>query len=215
MSGSGWECAVVDAKDVMHAVRACGAWSRRPDTRGPSPRLSVRVLCLALVVCGISAVSGPAAAQPIMVDLGAEVVVLTPDATVGLPVTLSLPGDGPVQITLEIAYPADVLKFLSAAAGFSVEVSDAELRAEPKPAGAGDAEQVLSIEIKSAKPLTSGTLATLTFALTSAAKPGTEVPIRNLRRTAMSAAGKEMETRGTEGLLTLVEPPAPCFFYMH
>jgi hypothetical protein len=36
-----------------------------------------------------------------------------------------------------------------------------------------------------------------------------------MSRTARTVDGKALEARGAEGSITLAEPPAPCFFYMH
>jgi hypothetical protein len=162
-----------------------------------------------------AALAGPVAAQSVMVDLGSEVALLTPEVEIGLPVILNTPDPGPATITMEVGYPMEMLRFIGAKPGSSVEIAEAKLTAEKKDAKPGEAEQVIVVEIKGTKPLITGTLGTLTFGVTSAAKVGAELHIRNITRTAKGAGGQTIETRGADGLITFEEPPAPCFFYMH
>jgi hypothetical protein len=169
--------------------------------------------------CGLllvfAAWAGSAAAQVVMVDLGSEAALLTPEVEIGLPIILNTPDPGPAAITLEIGYPGDTLRFIGAKPGSSVEIAGATLTAEKRDAKPGEKEQVLVVEIKGARPLITGTLGTLTFGVTPAAKVGAEIHIRNLSRAVKGTGGQAMEARGADGLITLEEPPAPCFFYMH
>jgi hypothetical protein len=79
----------------------------------------------------------------------------------------------------------------------------------------GETEQVVTLQIKAAQPLTVGTVATMSFGPTADTKPNSEVHIRNISRIVTGADGNPMQNRGTDGMITLLEPPAPCFFYMH
>jgi hypothetical protein len=150
-----------------------------------------------------------------MVDLGAEVVTLIPGAKVQLPVTLNVQGDGPTQITLEVGYPGNLLTFVNFQPGAAVDYAKGNAKATPKAGENADAQQVLVIEIQASEALASGALGVLHFTLPPAAKAGMEIPLKNIRRTVKGKDGKEMQNRGAEGLITLLEAPAPCFFYMH
>jgi hypothetical protein len=181
------------------------------------PRSAARAPAIILTLTGVLAAvsAGPAAAQAVMLDVGAVVVLLEPNPTIELPVTLNAPGEGPVHVTMELAYPTDTLKFLNVKPAAILEATKTQVTAEAKPVQTGAKEQIIAIEIKAPSPLTSGALATVNFTTTEAAAPGMELPVRNVSRTAKSASGQALEARGAEGMITLVEPPAPCFFYMH
>jgi hypothetical protein len=87
--------------------------------------------------------------------------------------------------------------------------------AQSKSGADAEGNHVLTLDVTSPAALTSGTLAIVTFVATDGAHPGTDLRILNIKRTARTAGGATLETRGAEGVITLAEPPAPCFFYMH
>lgn len=175
-------------------------------------RLIFRLLPLA---CAATVLTTISAQSVVMLDLGAEVVVMTPDAKVALPLTLSTTGEGPVKVTIEIAFATGSVGFADATAATSLDVSGGKVRSTIKPAAADATEQTVTIEIDSPRPLTSGALASLNFTVLPGAKPETEIQIRQVSRTATTAGGQALTTRGADGLITLVEAPQACFFYMH
>lgn len=163
----------------------------------------------------VTAVAVTVLAQAVNLDLGAEVVVMTPNAKVALPLTLSASGEGPVKVTLEIAFPTGALTFIDAAAGTAVDAASAKLKATKKEAAADAKEQTVTLEIDSPKPLSSGSLASLNFSVNTESRADTEIHVRQVSRVATTAGGQKLEARGAEGLITLVEAPQACFFYMH
>ena len=172
------------------------------------PKIALIAVTLALLFT-----SRATGAEWAMLDLGAEVVVLAPEVTIPLPLTLSVTTEGPVHVTVEIAYPGSELKFIDVQPGSTAERAKAKVTAESKSASGAEQRVVITIEAK--EPLTSGSLATINFGVTSEAKVGTEIAVKNVARTARNAKGEDFQTRGAEGLITLTAPPAPCFFYMH
>lgn len=163
----------------------------------------------------VGAVAATVLAQAVNFDLGAEVVVMTPNAKVALPLTMSASGEGPVKVTIEIAFPTGALTFIDAAAGTALEVATAKIKATKKDAPADAKEQTITVEIDSPKPLSSGALASLNFSVNTQSAPDTEIHVRQVSRVATTAGGQKLEARGAEGLITLVEAPQACFFYMH
>jgi hypothetical protein len=170
---------------------------------------------LILLACFLPGPAAPAAAQAVMLDLGAQTVVFAPQAELDLPLTLNAPGEGPTEILMDVGFPADFLAFVSAEAGSSVEIAGGRLRAELKQAAAGETDSVIAIEVKSPKALATGTLVTFKLRLGPKAEPGSEIRVRSLKRAVTAAGGKPMQAQGADGLVTVIEPLPPCFFYMH
>jgi hypothetical protein len=160
--------------------------------------------------------AGVGLAQPVArVSIGSPVLTMAPDLEVPVPVNINAPGDGLVSIAIELAYPTKLLKYDSAKPGSTLERAKAKVRVVEKAGEPGSDEQVLTIEIESPQPLTAGTLVTLNFRPTDAVTGRTEVPIRNISRSAKSAGGQEVKPQGSDGKVTLTPMVFSCFFYMH
>jgi hypothetical protein len=157
----------------------------------------------------------PATTQSIVrLDLGTQVMTFAEGLEIRLPLTVNAQADGPVHVTMETGYPVKSLKFVGAKPGSPVEKVKGTVRTDEKPAKAGEEEQVLTITIESPEPLLAGTLATLMFRVAEGASHG-DMLVRAISRTAKGAGGQTLETRGTDGRITLMPAIAPCFFYMH
>jgi hypothetical protein len=173
---------------------------------------SWRACCAAasLLICSASAFSQPVA----RISVGSPVLTMKPDLEVPVPVNINAPGEGLVRIAVKVGYPAKLLEYVSAKPGAAVERAKATVRVQ-KAEDASPEEQVLSIEIDSPQPLTAGTLVTLHFNPSHEITVRTEVPIRNISRSARSAAGQDVAPQGSDGKVTLTPMVFSCFFYMH
>jgi hypothetical protein len=181
-----------------------------------------RTYSVSLVLLWASAVvARPAAAQAIVrLDLGTQVMTFADDLEIRLPLTVNAQAEGPVHVAVEAGYPAKSLTFAGVKPGSPVEKVKGTVRIEEKPGKPGSPgspdsdEQILTIVVESPEPLVAGTLATLTFRVAKGASHG-DMVVRAISRTAKGAAGQTLETRGTDGRITLMPAIAPCFFYMH
>jgi hypothetical protein len=99
--------------------------------------------------------------------------------------------------------------------GFSTDLAGGTARGEVKPGESDQKETVIALDVKSPKPLGTGTVVTFKFRLGTKAGPGHQIPIRALKRSATTAGGKALDVQGADGLITILEPLEPCFFYMH
>jgi hypothetical protein len=170
---------------------------------------------LSALLLSLGLAGGSAVAQPVVrVNIGSPVLTIVPDLEVPVPVNINAPDDGLVRLTVEVGYPANLLKYVGDKPGVTVERAKGTVRVSQKP-GAAAEEQVLTIEVESPQPLVAGTMVTLNFRPTDAVTERTEVPIRSISRRARTASGKEIEPRGADGKVTLTPMVFSCFFYMH
>ena len=169
--------------------------------------------------------------QPgVNVDLGMIIDAFAPGDQVSVPITL-VTRNGPqvAKIFLEVGYPSKLLSFVEATLGKGAEAAGGEVKTElvesAESAGSGmkmgldepqDPElKTVRLEITASRVIPEGVLVSLTFELSEEITLNHEIPLENLKLTALSLEGQEIRARGLGGSISPIEPIPACFFYMH
>lgn len=169
--------------------------------------------------------------QPgVNVDLGMIMDSFVPGDQVSLPVTLVTRNEPQVtKISLEVAYPSELISFVGATLGSGAEAAGAEVTTElvesDDPAGTevetGQDEpqelefKILRLDISASRVIPQGLLLNLTFEVSDQIAINHEIPLENLKQTAQSLDGQEIRARGLGGIIAPIEAIPACFFYMH
>jgi hypothetical protein len=169
--------------------------------------------------------------QPgVNVDLGMIMDSFLPGDQVSLPVTLVTRNEPQVaKISLEVAYPSELLSFVEVTLGSGAEAAGAEVTTElvesADPAGTEvetgldepqDLEfKILRLKIAASRVIPQGLLLNLTFEVSEQIAINHEIPLENLKQTAQSLDGQEIRARGLGGIIAPIEAIPACFFYMH
>ncbi len=169
--------------------------------------------------------------QPrVNVDLGMIMDSFLPGDQVSLPVTLVTQNEPQVaKISLEVAYPSELISFVEGTLGSGAEAAGAEVTTElvesADPAGTEvetglDEPQhlelkILRLDISASRVIPQGLLVNLTFEMSEQIAINHEISLENLRQTAQSLDGQEIRARGLGGTIAPIEVIPACFFYMH
>ncbi len=169
--------------------------------------------------------------QPgVNVDLGVIMDSFLPGDQVSVPITLFTQNEPQVaKISLEVAYPSELISFVEATLGSGAEAAGAEVRTqlvesadsagtetETRPDESQDLErQILRLDISSSNVIPEGVLLNLTFEMSEQIAINHEIALENLKQTAQSLEGQDIRARGLGGVIAPIEPIPACFFYMH
>ncbi len=172
------------------------------------------LLPLWLVVASVSA------QEKVRVDVGVDIT--SPGQTVFLPVTFSAPEGVQVRgIILELSFPSQVISFAETIMGTASQSAGAEIKEELLQSEGGEEEgqeTILRLDISAPGPIPNGELLRLGLEVSHSSETNNVVKIRNLKPTAISAGGEELEAEGVDGIVTVFgegEVVFACFFYMH
>lgn len=159
---------------------------------------------------GLIAQSQPSAS----LDLGIVIDVIAPGGKVAVPLTLTTSEDPKVgKASVRIGYPGSQLTFLDVTRGPALEPLSPKVRTDVKDAEGG--EKAVEVEISTAAPMPQGLLLSLNFQIGGDVKPETEMRLRNMSQGVETVDGKKVQAYGIDGSIKVLEPAAPCFFYMH
>ena len=169
--------------------------------------------------------------QPgVNVDLGMVMDSFLPGDQVSLPVTLVTRNEPQVaKISLEVAYPSELISFVEATLGSGAEAAGAEVTTElVESADPAETEvetgqdepqelafKILRLDISASRVIPQGLLLNLTFEVSEQIAINHEIPLENLKQTAQSLDGQEIRARGLGGIIAPIEAIPACFFYMH
>lgn len=165
-------------------------------------------------------VASVSAQEKVRVDVGVDIT--SPGETVFLPVTFSAPEGVQVRrIILELSFPSQVISLKEAIMGPAGQSAGAEIKEELLPSEGGEdegQETILRLDISAPGPIPNGELLRLGLEVSHSSETDNVVKIRNLKATAISAGGEELEAEGADGIVTVFgegEVLIACFFYMH
>jgi len=169
--------------------------------------------------------------QPgVNVDLGIIMDSFLPGDHVLVPITLVTRNEPQVgKISLEVAYPSELISFVEATLGSVAEAAGAEVRTqlvesadsagtetETRPDEPQDLERkILRLEISASSVIPQGLLLNLTFEMSEQIAINHEILLENLKLTAQSLDGQDIRARGLGGAIAPIEAIPACFFYMH
>jgi len=169
--------------------------------------------------------------QPgVNVDLGIIMDSFLPGDQVSVPITLVTRNEPQVaKISLEVAYPSELISFVEVTLGSGAEGAGAEVRTqlvgsadsagtetETGPDEPQDLERkILRLEISASSVIPQGLLLNLTFEMSEQIAINHEILLENLKLTAQSLDGQDIRARGLGGAIAPIEAIPACFFYMH
>ena len=169
--------------------------------------------------------------QPgVNVDLGMIMDSFVPGDQVSVPIILVTRNEPQVaKISLEVAYPSELIAFVEATLGSGAEAAGAELTTEIVESadsagsevetgldGPQDLEfKILRLDISASRVIPQGLLLDLTFEMSEQIAINHEIQLENLKQTAQSLDGQDIRARGLGGTIAPIEAIPACFFYMH
>ena len=174
-------------------------------------RNSLFSFALLALTSGVTAAQSQPTAS---LDLGIVIDVVAPGGQLAVPLTLTTSEDPKIgKAAARIGYPGSQLTFVDATRGPAIEPLSPKVRAEVKDLEGGG--KVVEVEISTAAPMPQGLLVSLNFQVAADIKPETEIQLRNLGQIIETTDGKKVQAYGIDGSIKILEPAAPCFFYMH
>ena len=160
--------------------------------------------------------------QPeVHVDLGMIMDTFLPGDQVSVPIILVTRNEPQVgKISLEVAYPSELISFVEATLGSGAEAAGAEVRTQvvesaDSEGSEGGNRKILRLEISASRVIPQGLLLNLTFVMSEQMAINHEIPLENLKQTVHSLDGQEIRARGLGGTIAPIEAIPACFFYMH
>ena len=150
----------------------------------------------------------------VSLDLGAATDTYDVGARVPVPVMMLIRNQAPVgRISLEVAYPSDLVAFREVVPGGSSQAAEAEVGVQEGEGSEGKGHVLL--EVSASRPIPEGVLAELVFEVVGELAYDQEVRLENAGRSARSVEGEEIQARGIDGAITSMEFIPACLFYMH
>ncbi len=155
------------------------------------------------------------------VDLGMIVDSFSPGDQVSVPITLVIRNEPQVgKISLEVAYPSELISFVEATLGSGAKAAGAEVRTELVESTDSEGTErvdrtILRLEIFASNVIPQGLLLNLTFEMSEQIAINHEILLENLKLTAQSLDGQNIRARGLGGAIAPIEAIPACFFYMH
>jgi len=153
--------------------------------------------------------------QPgVNVDLGMIMDSFVPGDQVSVPIILVTRNEPQVaKISLEVAYPSELIAFVEATLGSGAEAAGAELTTEIVESadsagsevetgldGPQDLEfKILRLDISASRVIPQGLLLDLTFEMSEQIAINHEIQLENLKQTAQSLDGQDIRARGLGG----------------
>jgi hypothetical protein len=160
--------------------------------------------------------------QPgVNVDLGVIMDSFLPGDQVSVPIILVTRNEPQVaKISLEVAYPSELVSFVEVTLGSGAEAAGAEVRTELVESTDSEGTErvdrtILRLEIFASNVIPQGLLLNLTFEMSEQIAINHEILLENLKLTAQSLDGQDIRARGLGGAIAPIEAMPACFFYMH
>jgi hypothetical protein len=174
------------------------------------------------LLSGLTLVSLFSQGQPgVNVDLGMIMDSFLPGDQVSVPIILVTRNEPQVgKISLEVAYPSELISFVEVTLGSGAEAAGAEVRTQVvESADSAEIEnadrKILRLDISASRVIPQGLLLDLTFEMSEQIAINHEILLENLKQTAQSVDGQEIRARGLGGAIAPIEAIPACFFYMH
>ncbi len=180
---------------------------------------------------GLMMVSLFSQGQPgVNVDLGMIMDSFLPGDRVSVPIILVTRNEPQVaKISLEVAYPSELISFVEATLGSSAEAAGVEVKTQlVESADSAGTEmetgldepqdlerKILRLDLSASNVIPEGLLLNLTFEMSEEIAINHEIPLENLKQTAQSLDGQDIRARGLDGAISPIELIPACFFYMH
>jgi len=159
--------------------------------------------------------------QPgVNVDLGMIMDSFLPGDQVSVPIILVTRNEPQVaKISLEVAYPSELISFVEVTLGSGAEAAGAEVRTELVESTDLEGTErvdrtILRLEIFASNVIPQGLLLNLTFEMSEQIAINHEILLENLKLTAQSLDGQDIRARGLGGAIAPIEAIPACFFYM-
>ncbi|MEE8461946.1 MAG: hypothetical protein V3S50_07460 [Acidobacteriota bacterium] len=155
------------------------------------------------------------------VDLGMIMDSFLPGDQVSVPIILVTRNEPQVaKISLEVAYPSELISFVGVTLGSGAEAAGAEVRTELVESTDSEGTErvdrtILLLEIFASNVIPQGLLLNLTFEMSEQIAINHEILLENLKLTAQSLDGQDIRARGLGGAIAPIEAIPACFFYMH
>lgn len=157
----------------------------------------------------------PAQSRPTAnLDLGVVVETVSPGEKVSLPLTLVTSGEPQVtRVSVEVSFPSRLFTFVEVSNGAAADSAGVEISIQSR--DAEDEEKILQIDVAASAPIPQGVLLNVVLEVAQHVRLDSDIRVKNLKQTALSADGQPLETYGIDGSITVLSPVSACFFYMH
>ena len=188
---------------------------------------SIGSLVVGVLLCAVS-VTGSAVSQdgaysrprPVRLDVGFG--QSPPGSHVQIPLTLALPRGTQIGSSInEITFSTGMLTFQEVREGLSVEIAEAEVRAEVQSDEGNPENSILTVTItgKAGAPIPRGVLVDLVFGISEQAQLGETLVLGNAASAESPGDSPQLldPVSGNDGEIVIDETPVvfACFFYMH